>query len=158
MVYDTAHDSHHIDCKTRLAVLREVIEEANDKIIIFAPLTSVVHMLHMTLSKHYSCELITGEVSFKDRTDVFNRFKQERDPRILVDDPGTMSHGLNLTVAKTICWYAPKDHTEIYLQANRRIRRPGQNKPQRIVHLVCHKIEREIYRRLLANESLQGVM
>jgi SNF2 family DNA or RNA helicase len=158
MVYDKDHVAHHIDCRSRIAVLKEAIDESNDKIIVFAPLTSVVHMLHMVLSKDYTVEMITGEVGFKERNAVFDRFKQTADPRILVADPGTMSHGLNLTVAKSVLWYAPKDNTEIYLQANRRIRRPGQNKPQRIVHLVCHKIEREIYRRLLANETMQGLM
>ena len=53
---------------------------------------------------------------------------------------------------------SPKDHTEIYLQANRRIRRPGQDKTQRIVHLVGHHIERVIFQRLAEECDLQGLM
>jgi hypothetical protein len=56
--------------------------------------------------------------------------------RIIVADAGTMSHGLDLTRATVICWYAPIDKAETYQQANARIHRPGQNYPTTIVQLA----------------------
>jgi len=149
---------HHLDCSPRVSVLHEVIEQAREKIIVFAPLTSVLHMLHSELSKDYSCRIINGEVSQKERSEIFSAFQQEENPRILIADPGTMAHGLTLVAATTIIWYAPIDRTELYLQANKRIHRPGQTRACIVVQLSATAIEREIYRRLEANETMQGLI
>lgn len=77
---------------------------------------------------------------------------------MIVADPGTMSHGLTLTAATTIVWYAPTDKTETYLQANKRIHRPGQTARTTIVQIAASPIEREIYKRLESNASMQGVI
>jgi SNF2 family DNA or RNA helicase len=65
---------------------------------------------------------------------------------------------LTLTAASTVIWYGTTDKTEIYLQANKRIDRPGQTKNTTIIQLASTDVEREIYRRLERNESLQGVI
>jgi len=69
-----------------------------------------------------------------------------------------MAHGLTLTAASCIIWFAPTDRTELYLQANKRIDRPGQTKTNIVIQLAATKIEREIFRRLEANESMQGLV
>lgn len=159
-IYDGDKESHFIDCTPRLKVLREVIEQANEKIIIFAPLTSVVTMLFRELTKDgLSCEIVNGSVSSNKRSEIFRQFQSSNlPPRIIVADPGTMSHGLTLTAATMVVWYAPTDKTEVYLQANKRIHRPGQTKTTAIVQIAGSSIEREIYKRLEANESMQGVV
>lgn len=157
-VYGPDREIHHIDAAPRLKALREIMEQCNEKIIIFAPFTSVVHMIHRELKKDYSIEVINGEVPAKQRNDIFSRFMDAEHPRILVADPGTMSHGLTLTAASAIIWYAPTDRTETYLQANKRIDRPGQVHATTIVQLAATPVEREIYRRLEANETMQGLI
>jgi SNF2 family DNA or RNA helicase len=157
-VYGGNREIHHVDAAPRLKALREIMEQCNEKIIIFAPFTSVVHMLHRELKKDYSVEVINGEVPAKQRNEVFSKFMGEKQPRVIVADPGTMSHGLTLTAASTIIWYAPTDRTETYLQANKRIDRPGQTKATTIVQLAATPVEREVYRRLGANETLQGLV
>jgi SNF2 family DNA or RNA helicase len=157
-IYGADREIHHVDAAPRLKALREIMEQCNEKIIVFAPFTSVVHMLHRELKKDYSVEVINGEVSAKQRNEVFSSFMDSAHPRVLVADPGTMSHGLTLTAASTIVWYAPTDRTETYLQANKRIDRPGQTKATTIVQLAATPVEREIYRRLEANETMQGLV
>jgi SNF2 family DNA or RNA helicase len=157
-IYDAAHEAHFIDAKPRFDVLREALAECNEKAIVFAPLTSVLHLLYKELSEDYSCAIINGAVSQKERSELFRRFTQEPEPRILIADPQTMAHGLTLTAATTIVWFAPCDRTELYLQANKRIHRPGQSKTTRVVQIASTAVEREIYKRLEANESLQGVL
>lgn len=157
-VYGGNREIHHVDAAPRLRALREIMEQCNEKIIIFAPFTSVVHMLHRELKKDYSVEVINGEVPAKQRNEVFSAFMEKDHPRVIVADPGTMAHGLTLTAASTIIWYAPTDRTETYLQANKRIDRPGQTKATTIVQLAATPVEREVYRRLEANESLQGLV
>lgn len=157
-IYGANREIHHVSAAPRLKALREIMEQCREKIIIFAPFTSVVHMLHRELKSHYSVEIINGEVPAGKRNEVFASFMGAEHPRVLVADPGTMSHGLTLTAASTIVWYAPTDRTETYLQANKRIDRPGQVHATTIVQLAATPVEREIYRRLEANETMQGLV
>lgn len=157
-VYDATHKAHFIDCSDRIAVLKETIEQATRKVIVFAPFTSVLEMLKVSLVKNFSVELINGSVSDKKRADIFRAFQQDEHPRVLLADPGTMAHGLTLVAATTIVWFAPTDKTELYLQANKRIDRPGQVHTTSIVQIASTPAEREIYRRLASNESLQGAI
>lgn len=157
-VYGPDREIHHVSAAPRIKALREIMEQCSEKIIIFAPFTSVVHMLHRELKKDFSVEIINGEVPAKQRNEVFSAFMEREHPRVIVADPGTMSHGLTLTAASTIIWYAPTDRTETYLQANKRIDRPGQVHATTIVQLAATPAEREIYRRLEANETMQGLI
>jgi SNF2 family DNA or RNA helicase len=154
---DPDRSVHKLDCAPRLSVLHEIIAETRQKIIVFAPFTSVVNMLHSELKNKYACELINGATTARERNRIFAAFQQPDDPRIIVADPGTMSHGLTLTAASVIVWFSPTRRTEQFLQANKRIDRPGQQHPTTVVQLASSPVEREIYRRLKANESLMGL-
>lgn len=157
-IYDQAHNWHLIDSKPRLAELRSVIEQASGKLLAFAPLTSVIDLLYSTLKEEQSCAIVNGNVSQADRNRIFAGFQHEAEPRILIADPGTMAHGLDLWQAQTVVWYGPTDKTELYLQANKRAHRPGQKYPVTIVQIVSTQLEREIFKRLENNQSMQGLM
>lgn len=157
-IYDENHQSHPIDAKPRLDELKAVLEQAPAKVLIFVPLTNIVNMLYKDLKKRWSCEIVNGDTSQKDRSRIFQAFQEKPDPRILIADPGTASHGLDLYAAQTVVWFGPTDKTELYLQANRRAHRPGQRHPVTIVQLVSNKLEQEIYRRLETNTTLQGAL
>ena len=155
-IYDAEHKTHEIDAKPRVDELISVLEQAPAKVIIFTPLTNSVNALYKHLKKRWTCEIVNGDTSQKDRSRIFQSFQERTDPRILIADPGTASHGLDLYAAQTVVWFGPTDKTELYLQANRRAHRPGQRFPVTIVQLVSNKLEAEIYRRLETNTTLQG--
>lgn len=157
-LYDANHDVHKVDAAPRIKILRELLEEAAHKILIFAPLTSVVNLIYNELKDDYTIERINGEVPRGQREEVFRKFQQSRSPRIIVADPRTMAHGLTLTEAATIIWYGPTDQPEIYTQANGRINRPGQRNNMLVVRLSATSIEREIFKRLDGKESMQGLI
>lgn len=159
-VYDSDHKAHATNAAPRIAELRSVIEQSPGKLLIFVPLTSIVNLLYKELSKDWSCEIVNGEVSQKERSAIFEQFQRGPDtaPRCLIADAATMAHGLDLWQAQTVIWYGPTDKTELYLQANRRAHRPGQKHPVTIVQIVATPLEREIYRRLETNTSLQGAL
>lgn len=157
-IYDEKHEAHLINCWPRLAAVRDIVEEAGAKVLVFAPFVSVVNMLHKDLTKHYTCGLITGTTPVKDRIEILKNFQDGKDPRVLVAHPETISHGLTLTAAATIVWYAPVDKTDVYIQACKRIHRPGQSRTCVVVNLSATAVERETYRRLLTNERMQGVL
>ena len=157
-IYDEGHVSHSVDAKPRLDELKVVLEQAPAKVIIFIPLTNAINFVYKELRKHWTCEVVNGSVSQKDRSRIFQAFQEGANPRVLLADPRTASHGLDLFAAQTVVWYAPVDSTELYIQACRRAHRPGQRYPTSIVQLVSTKLEQEIYRRLETNTVLQGAM
>lgn len=157
-VYGEEHEVHRVDCAPRLQVLEEVIEQSSHKLLIFAPLTSVINLLYNELKLKYTVEKVTGEVSAKKRNEIFRNFQESTDPRIIVADPGCMAHGLTLTAADTTVWFGPTDKPEIYQQANKRMDRPGQKNAMLIVRLAATQTEREIYRRLDSREKMQGLI
>lgn len=156
-IYDASHQTHFIDARPRLDELKAVLAEAPGKVLIFASLTSVVNFLYKEL-KDWTREIVNGDVGEKDRSRIFSAFQQERDPCLLIADPGTMAHGLDLYAAQTVVWYGPVDKTELYLQANRRAHRPGQKFPVTVVQFVSNALEREIFRRLETNTTMQGAL
>ena len=65
--------------------------------------------------------------------------------------PQAASHGLTLTAADTVIWYAPVTSVETYLQANARINRPGQRNAMTVVHIQGSPVEAKLYRMLHSN-------
>jgi SNF2 family DNA or RNA helicase len=156
-VYDEDHEAHHIDCGPRIETLKELIEEAGGKVIIFAPFTSVVDMLNTTLQE-YSREVIDGRVPFQIRNNIIYKFQNEPDPKILIAQPETIQEGQTLTAAATIIWFAPVDKTKTYIQACERIHRPGQTRHCVVINLAATDVEMKTYHRLEHNQSMQGIL
>lgn len=148
-----------VDAANRLAVVEEVIEESGSKVIVFAPFVATVQMIAAHLKeKGYTVEMVYGEVSKSERDRIFSAFQREENPRVLVAQPGAMSHGLTLTKANTILWYAPITSNDIFVQANGRITRPSQTQTQFIVTLGGSDVERRYYDRLKRKQSVQGTL
>jgi SNF2 family DNA or RNA helicase len=148
VVKDNNGVPHILDASKRMAALEECIEEAGGKVIIFVPFIGVMDAVVKFLKeKGWSTGLVNGSVSEKQRTKIFEEF-QKGDLECLVAHPQTAAHGLNLTAAATILWFAPIWSTEMYIQANNRIARPGQKSKMTIVHIYATPLEAAIYRAL----------
>ena len=147
-----------LDCTPRINLVKEVIEEAGEKVIVFVPLTGTLHMLEKELSKHWSVAVVNGEVSANQRNVIFQGFQHEKDPHVLIAHPGTMAHGLTLTTASTIIWYGPINSNEIYVQANGRIERIGKKRVSNVIHIEGTELEHRMYERLRNKQKLQGLL
>lgn len=152
VVYGSDGERHEIDASARLEDLKELIEEAGDKVIVYVPLRGVQDWLAEALEKEYGAGCVAsvhGDVALSERTRIFNAF-QTTDPnlRVLIAHPKVASHGLTLTAARTVIWYAPIYSLEAYEQANARIRRIGTTGKTRVVHLYATGFEKELYSRL----------
>ena len=140
------------DVSNRLNVILEVIEESSHKVLIFVPFTHTIELVKVFLEKHkVTCEVINGKVPVNKRTEIVTKFQDEPEPKVLLIQPQAASHGLTLTAANTIIWYAPVTSVETYLQANARINRPGQHNPMTIVHVQGSDVERKLYTMLQGN-------
>lgn len=151
-VYTDTGEVVEFDVSNRLNVVLEVIEESSHKVLVFVPFTHTIELLKATLDKHgVSNDVINGKVSVNKRSDIVTRFQEKPDPYVLIIQPQAASHGLTLTAANTIIWYAPVTSVETYLQANARINRPGQHNPMTIVHIKGSEIESRLYSMLQSN-------
>lgn len=147
-----------LPAKPRLDVLKEIIEESEGKVIVFVPLTGALEAVAAELRTDWAVEIVHGATSKNERDDIFHQFQSTPEPRVLVANAATMSHGLTLTAATTIVWYAPVHSNEIYEQACARVRRPGQTRTTVIVHIAGSDIERLVYKRLQDKQSMQGLL
>jgi SNF2 family DNA or RNA helicase len=153
-VYTDAGEVLQFDISNRLNVVLEAIEETSNKVLVFVPFTHTIELLRARLGKEsISCDVINGAVPASKRGDIVHRFQTTKDPHVLLIQPQAASHGLTLTAADTIIWYAPVTSVETYLQANARIDRPGQKNAMTIVHIKGSPVETKLYKMLQNNIS-----
>jgi len=140
------------DVSNRLNAVQEVIEEAANKVLVFVPFTHTIELLRDRLTKAgITCDVINGKVAVGRRGQIVTEFQTKVDPKVLIIQPQAASHGLTLTAADTIIWYAPVTSVETYLQANARINRPGQKNAMTIVHIKGSPVEERLYYMLQNN-------
>ena len=140
------------DVSNRLQVIEEVIAEASNKVLIFAPFTHTINLLSEHLTKAgITNAIIDGSIPVAKRTQVFKDFQEKPDPTVLVIQPQAAAHGVTLTAADTIIWYSPVTSVETYLQANARIDRPGQKHPMTVFHIQGSPVEARLYAMLQGN-------
>jgi len=148
-VYTDTGETIEFDVKNRYKVLREVIDESSQKILIFVPFKHVISILKEKLTKDgITSAVINGEVSAQKRTAIFKQFQETNDPRVLIIQPQAAAHGVTLTAANTIVWWGPTSSLETYAQANARVHRSGQKHPCTVVQLQGSKVEKHIYKML----------
>lgn len=151
-VYTDTGEVVDFDVSNRLGVVQEVIEESSHKVLVFVPFTHSIDLLERYLTKNgITCEVINGKVNVNKRSDIVKRFQEQNTTKVLIIQPQAASHGLTLTAANTVIWYAPVTSVETYLQANARIDRPGQKNNMTVVHIKGSPIEGKLYSMLKNN-------
>ena len=145
-VYSDTGEVVEFDIKNRYKVLREVIDESSQKVLVFVPFKHVISILQEKLvSEGIPTEVISGDVAAAKRTDIFKRFQETDSPRVLVIQPQAAAHGVTLTAAYTVVWWGPVSSLETYAQANARVHRSGQRHPSTVVQLAGSTVEKHVY-------------
>lgn len=142
----------------RINAILDIIEAAEGKVLVFVPYVAAVKSFAEMLGAKYTTEYIHGGTKKSDRDTILTAFQKTDDPKVLVAQPATLSHGLTLTAASTIVWASPIPSNDIFEQANGRIQRPGQKMNTFIIMLEGTPIERKVYARLKDKQKLQGVL
>ena len=151
-VYADTGEVVEFDVSSRLNVVKEVIDEASHKVLVFVPFTHTIELLREYLQNSgITCDVINGKVPVNRRHEIIKDFQETDKVRVLIIQPQAASHGLTLTEANVIIWYAPVTSVETYLQANARINRPGQRNPMTIVHIKGSEVESRLYSMLSTN-------
>ena len=145
-VYTDDGDTLEFDIKHRYKVLKEVIDESSQKVLVFVPFKHTIDILTDKLRNDgVATEVIRGDVPVAKRTDIFKRFQNTPDPRVLVIQPQSAAHGVTLTAANTVVWWGPTSSLETYAQANARVHRSGQKHRCTVVQLQGSAVEKRVY-------------
>jgi len=157
LVYDDAGVPIDFDSGARVERVRTIIESNSHKTIVFVPFKSILPVLaKMADANGIPYAVVDGSVSERKRADIFSTFQQADAPRVIFAHPKCMSHGVTLTRATTIVWYAPTVSLETYMQANARIVRPSQKHKTQIVELSATPVEERIYKTLEDRQDFQS--
>src|SRR5690606_27599814 len=132
-VYTADGNTIALDNNTRIAALMDAINSTDRKVLVFAPFKHALAGISAALtSEGIEHATVSGDTSASERGQVFNLFQNTSKYRVINAHPQCLAHGVTLTAADTIIWFAPITSNEIYDQANRRIRRIGQKHKQLI--------------------------
>lgn len=148
-VYTDSREVVEFDISPRLNTLKEVLDETSNKVVVFVPYIHTIDVLErFLLSENYTAEVIKGAVGAKERSTIIDRFQKQNDPRILIIQPQSASHGITLTAADTVVFWSPVMSVETYLQCIARIDRVGQKNKMTVVHLQGSDVEKKMYNML----------
>lgn len=136
----------------RLKVLIEAIEQAAAKVLVIVPFKGIVHELKREVQAYHNkqgdgktCEVVNGDVSITERNRIFQAFRDDPNLNELICHPKVMSHGLNMTQADMVIFYAPIYSNDESMQVMDRINRPGQTRKMTILRIVANALEQGIY-------------
>lgn len=143
-----------LDNDKRVEALLDVIEEAENKVIVLAPYNHTIEGLNLAMAAR-GIDFATVPKEPSKRAPIFNAFQNTSQYRVLSSHPGKLSHGVTLTAADTVVWYLPIPSYETYEQTNARIIRVGQRNKQIIFHMRATYAEKRIYDLLRRRERMQ---
>lgn len=136
----------------RLKVLLEAIEQAAAKVLVIVPFKGIVHELKREVQEYHNkqkdgkrCEIVNGDVSPTERNRIFQDFRDDPSLNELICHPKVMAHGLNMTQADMVIFYAPIYSNDESGQVMDRINRPGQTRKMTILRIVANSLEAAIY-------------
>ena len=145
-VYTDDRKVIEFDIKPRLNALMEAVDETEHKVLVFVPYRHTIQLVQKHLSdKNITTELIHGDVTANERASIINRFQTSDNPRVLVVQPQSASHGVTLTRANVVLFWSPVMSVEVYLQCIARIDRVGQKNKMTVVHLQGSDVEKRMY-------------
>ncbi len=149
-----------LPCGPRLELIKELIEENEQKVIVFCPFKAQQELVKKYLEKHkIKCHKVNGDTPERERRDIFHDIQDNKHgAKVLVAHPACMSHGITLTAATMIIWAGPTFSSETYLQANARIHREGQTNKCTVVHIYSSKVERQAYKILNSKVKTQAMV
>jgi SNF2 family DNA or RNA helicase len=124
----------------RIQELLSVVEEASDKVIIWATYRHDIEAIKLALSKEYGMTSVGtyyGDTDDEERRRVVQEFQDpDSELRFFVGNPRTGGYGLTLTAADTVIYYSNSFDLEVRLQSEDRAHRIGQTRKVTYVDLM----------------------
>lgn len=155
-VYDKDRNIVPLDNNKRIEALIDAINATDRKVLVFAPFKHALAGISAALTlEGIEHATVDGDTPEGQRAQIFNVFQNTAKYRVILAHPQCLAHGITLTAADTVIWFAPVTSLEIYDQANHRIRRVGQQHKQLVLHLQSTPVEKKIYKMLQTKQKVQ---
>ena len=125
--------------KQKINALEEIIEETDDKIIIWANYIYNIEQIKQFLTSKYGKESfveIYGATKLKDRQKAIELFQNDPKVRFFVSNPTTGGYGLTLTAANTVVYFSNNYNLEVRKQSEDRAHRSGQTGTVVIIDII----------------------
>jgi SNF2 family DNA or RNA helicase len=155
-VYSSDQSVVALDNDERVSALVDTVLSCDRKCLVFVPFKHALAGISKSLtSEGIEHAVVSGDTPANDRAQIFNTFQNTGKYKVIAAHPQCLAHGITLTAADTIIWFAPVTSLEIYDQANHRIRRVGQSHKQLVLHLQATPVEKKIYALLRRKQKVQ---
>ena len=125
--------------KQKINALEEIIDETDDKIIIWANYIYNIEQIKEFLATKYGKESfveIYGATKVKDRQKAIELFQNDSKVRFFVSNPTTGGYGLTLTAANTVVYFSNNYNLEVRKQSEDRAHRSGQTGTVVIIDII----------------------
>lgn len=147
-VYDQDGNVVVLPLKDKIEYILHVQSQAG-QVVVFCQFVQVAKRLNAELE---GSRLIYGDVNLNERATILDDFKTGKFD-ILIAQPRTMAHGVNLQFCNTIIFFSPIFGNNFYRQAIARVRRTGQTRPQLVINFSSCEVERKLYKMLNEKEA-----
>jgi len=128
------------DSNPKLKELMSVLEETDDKCIIWANYVYNIEMIKKKLRETYGTDSVVS-IYGKDSVDVRNkaveRFQSDDRCRFLVGNPTVGGYGLTLTAARNVIYFSNSYNLEVRQQSEDRAHRHGQTGQVTIIDIIA---------------------
>jgi SNF2 family DNA or RNA helicase len=158
-VYTREGEVVPLDNEKRIERLVDDVLACEQKVLVFVPFKHALAGISAAFAKEgIEHAVVSGDTPKSERDRIFPVFQQTDKYHALVAHPQCLAHGLTLTNASTIIWFAPIASLEIFEQANARIRRVGQKNKQLVLMYQSTKVEKVLYSKLRAKQKVQNAL
>jgi SNF2 family DNA or RNA helicase len=125
----------------RLGALMEILDEVENKAIIWAHYRHDIKVILKEVKKKYGDNAVVsyyGDTSSEDRERAIKSIQDPSSPvRFFVGTPQTGGYGITLTEANTMIYYSNGYDLEKRIQSEARINRAGQKRKMTYIDLIC---------------------
>ena len=137
-----SNDDKIVEFKTnpKLNELMNILEETEDKCIIWANYVHNIEMIKTKLRETYGADSVVsiyGKDSVEVRNDAVETFQHNDRCRFLVGNPTVGGYGLTLTAAKYVIYFSNSYNLEVRQQSEDRAHRYGQTSQVTYIDLIA---------------------
>ena len=157
--FSKADDGEIIELENKkMKELECILEETNEKSIIWATYVFNIKQIVQMLEKKYGKESVVslyGEISVEDRSAFVERFQNDNRCRFLVGNPSVGGYGLTLTAARNVIYFSNNYNLEYREQSEDRAHRISQKYKVTYIDIVIpNTIDELILTSLKAKKQL----
>ena len=136
------NEGNIVDFKSnaKLKELMSIIEETEDKCIIWANYVHNIQTIKNKLAETYGANSVVsiyGADSVEDRNQAVEKFQNNQECRFLIGNPTVGGYGLTLTAAKYVIYFSNSYNLEVRQQSEDRAHRIGQKSQVTYIDISC---------------------